>query len=213
MLTLMEEILLLALNDEKGTLSLASSTGIDYCLTGAILMELELLKRIRVEKKSLEVISRTPTNNPRFDNALKQIDSSKRIHPPHYWVSKLRSTIKGLRKELLEELVDKALLREEDHQYLLFFTTTRYPLRDPRTKKDILDRLQKVLLRGESPDPRTLKLIGLVNACSLTNKLVDKEDRKYARKKAKETSKEDILAEAVKKVIQASASAAYAGGS
>jgi golgi phosphoprotein 3 len=202
MLTLMEEILLLALKEEKGTPSFTAAAGIDFCLTGAILMELEFLKRIRVDKKTLEVVDRTLTKNSRLDIVLKQIDASKRIKPPHYWVSKLRSTMKGLRKEVLEELVDKAILREEDHQFLLFFTTTRYPLRDIRAKKDILDRLQKVLLRGEFPNPRTLKLIGLVNACSLTNMLFDKEDRKYARKQAKEISKNDFLSEAVKKVIQ-----------
>lgn len=202
MLSLMEEILLLSLKEEKGTFSFTASAGIDSCLTGAILMELELLKRIRVDKKTLEVIDRTSTKNPRLDTALKQVDSSKRVHPPHYWVSKLRSTMKRLRKELLEEMVDKALVREEEHQVLVFFTSTRYPLRDIRAKKDILDRLQKVLLRGETAKPRTEKLIGLVSACSLTPSLFDKEERKDASKKAKEITKEDVLAEAVKKAIQ-----------
>lgn len=203
MLSLMEEILLLSLKEEKGTFSITASAGIDSCLTGAILMELELLKRIRVDKKTLEVIDRTSTKNPRLDAALKLIDSSKRLQPPHHWVNKLRSTMKHLRKELLKELVDKALLREEEHQFLVFFTTTRHPLRDIRAKKDILDRLQKVLLRGEIPPPRTARLIGLIQACSLVRSLFDQEERKDAQKKAKEIAKEDVLAEAVKKAIQA----------
>jgi len=203
MLSLMEEILLLSLKEEKGTLYLTVSTGIDSGITGALLMELEFLKRIKVNKKTLEVIDRHSTRNPRLDAALKQIDASKRLHPPHYWVSKLRSTMKHLRKELLEELVDKAFLREEEHEFLVFFHTTRYPLRDIRAKKDILDRLQKVLLRGEIPHPRTAKLIGLIQACSLIGPLFDKDERKEARNKAKEIAREDVLAEAVKKVIQA----------
>lgn len=209
MLSLMEEILLLSLNQEKGTLTFTASAGIDYCLTGAILMELELLKRIRVNKKTLEVIDRTPTKNLRLDTALKQIDSSKRTHPPHYWVSKLRSTMKHLRKELLEGLVDKALLREEERQVFMFFNKTCYPIRDVRVKKDIQDRIQMVLLRGEIPPLRTLKLITLIQICNITDTLVDKEDRKDARKRAKELSKEDILAQSIKKVIQGSA--AYTG--
>lgn len=203
MLSLMEEILLLSLKEEKGTFSMTASSGIDSCLTGAILMELELLKRIRVDKKTLEVIDRTSTKNPRLDSALKLIDSNKRLHPPHYWVSKLRSTMKHLRKELLKELVDKAFLREEEHQFLILFTSTRYPLRDIRAKKDLLDHLQKALLRGEIPHPRTARLIGIIHASSLTGSLFDKEERKDAQKKAKEISKEDVLAEAVKKAIQA----------
>lgn len=203
MLNLMEEILLLSLKEEKGTLYFTASTGIDFCLSGAILMELELMKRIRADKKVLEVIDRSSTKNPRLDAALKQIDSSKRLHPPHYWVSKLQGSMKRFRKELLKELVDKGLLREEEHQFLVFFQTNRYPLRDVRAKKDLLDRVQKVLLRGEKPQARTVKLIGLIHACSLIGSLFDKEERKEARKMAKEISKEDILAEAVKKAIQA----------
>ncbi len=214
MLNLMEEILLLSLQEEKGTLYFTASTGIDSCLTGALLMELELMKRIRVDKKTLEVIDRSSTKSPRLDAALKQIDSSKRLQPPHYWVSKLRGSMKRLRKELLEELVDNGLLREEEHQFLVFFRTNRYPLRDVRAKKDLLDRVQKVLLRGEKPQARTVKLIGLIHACSLIGSLFDKEERKEARKMAKEISKEDVLSEAVKKAVQnQNASSAAAVGS
>lgn len=202
MLNLMEEILLLSLKEEKGSLYFTASTGIDLCLTGALLMELELMKRIKVDKKTLEVIDRSSTKNSRLDAALKQIDSSKRLHPPYYWVSKLRGSMRRLRKELLEELVDKGLLREEEHQFLVFFHTNRYPLRDIRAKKDLLDRVQKVLLRGEKPQVRTIKLVGLIHACSLIGSLFDKEERKEARKAAKEISKADVLSEAVKKAIQ-----------
>lgn len=208
MLTLMEEVLLLCLNEEKGHFSFTASTVVDFCLTGAILMELEFLKRIRAEKKSLEVLDARTTKNSRLDLTLHQIDSSNRHRNPEYWVGKLRSTLKGLRKEVLEEMVDKALLREEEKQTFLFFTTTRYPVRDIRARKDILDRIHRVLLRGESPDVRTAKLIGLMFGSGMLSSLVDKEDRKEAKRRAKELTKEDILANAVKKTIQAQSAAA-----
>lgn len=204
MLSLMEELLLLAVNEEKGTILLTASSRIDYCLIGALLMELELQKRIKVNKKSLEVLNRTPTQNPRLDTALKQIDSSKRLKSPEYWIRKLRGTMKHLRKELLEELADKALVREENRQFLIFFNRTCYPLRDIRAKKDIQDRLQKILLRGEAPHPRTLKLLALVHTCNLVKTLVDKEERKEAGKLSKALSREDLIAQSIKKVIQAS---------
>lgn len=203
MLTLMEEVLLLALNEDKGNFSFTASSVVDSCLTGALLMELEFLKRIRAEKKTLEVLDAGPIKDSRLELAINQIDSSKRDHTPEYWVGKLRSSLKGLRKGLLEEMVDKNLLREEEHQTLIFFTTTRYPVRDIRVKKDILDRVHRALLRGENPDLRTAKLIGLLYGSGLLPYLVDKEDRKEVRKRAKEITKDDILANAVKKNIQA----------
>ncbi|SHN49604.1 GOLPH3/VPS74 family protein [Desulfitobacterium chlororespirans] len=203
MLTLMEEVLLISLNEEKGNFSFTASTFIDYCLTGAILMELEHLKRIRVDKKTVEVLDARPFNNRRLELALEPMDSSKRHRPPEYWVSKLRSTLKGLRKSLLEEMADKALLREEEQQGFLFFTSTRYPVRDERARKDILDRIHRVLLRGESPDRKTAKLIGLLYASGILPYLVDKGERKEAKKRAKDITKDDILANAVKKAVQA----------
>lgn len=211
MLTLMEEVLLLSLNEDKGNFSFTASMVVDHCLAGAILMELELLKRIRVDKKTLEVLDARSTKKSRFDLILNQIDSSKRHRSPDYWVGKLRGTLKGLRKELLEEMVDKALVREEERQTVLFFTTTRYPVRDVRAKKDILDRIHRALLRGEDPDLRTAKLIGLMYASGILPYLVDKEDRKEAKKRAKDITQGDILTQAVKKAIQAQNAAASAG--
>ena len=204
----MEEILLLSLNEEKGNFSFTASAGIDFCLIGGILMELELLNRIQVDKKTLQVINTSSTNAPRFDIALEIIDSSRQLHPPHYWVTKLKSKMKHLHRELLEELVNKGYLYEEETQVLLFFTQTNYPLRDVQAKKDLLDRLNRSLLKGEVPNPRTTCLIGLLSACSLTGKLFDKSDRKQAPKNAKQISKDVILAESVRKAIQAQNSAA-----
>jgi hypothetical protein len=202
MLSLMEEILLLALKEEEGTLFLTATAGINNCLGGAILMELELHNRIKADKKTVQVIDRTPTRNTRLDTALKLIDSHSSLRPPEYWIPKLLKDLKPLRQALLKEMTEKALVREDEHQVLIFFTQNHYPLRDIRAKKDILDRLHKVLLRGELPNPRTEKLIGLVSACSLIYSLFDKEDRKEALKRAKELTAKDILTQAIKKASQ-----------
>lgn len=203
MLTLMEEILLVSLNEDKGNFSFTASTCIDYCLTGAILIELERLKRIRVDKKTLDVLDGRPLNNQWLDMALQLMESSKRHRSPEYWVGKLRSALKGLRKNLLEEMTDKTLLREEEVQTFFFFTSTRYPVRDVRARKDILDRIRRVLLLGEEPDHQTTKLSGLLYVGNILPSLVDKTDRKQAKKNAKELAKHDILISAVKKTIQA----------
>jgi hypothetical protein len=205
----MEELLLLALKEEKGTLTFTASSRIKYCLAGAILMELELLKRIRVDKKTVEVIERTSTRNTHLDAALKLIDSHSRLRTPDYWITKLPGMLKPLCQEIMQEMTEKALVREEEHSVLIFFTQNRYPVRDLRTKKDILDHLQKVLLRGESPKPRIVKLIGLVSICGLIYPLFDKDDWKEARKRAKDITTKDILTQAVKRAIQ-NQSASYA---
>lgn len=204
MLSLMEKVLLLTVNEDKGTFSFTTNYVLDYVLTGALLMELELLNRITADKKALRVLNSSSTKNPRLDLVLSQITSSKKAHSPDYWVRKLRRSLKNLRKELLEEMIDKALLREEEHQVLIFFTTYRYPVRDIRGKKDLMDLIYRALLRDEEPSLTTAKLISLLHVSGLLPYLFDRDERKEVKKKANEISRKDTLANAVKKAIQAS---------
>lgn len=211
MFNLLEELLLFTVHEEKGTIPLAASMKIDFCLAGALLMELELLQRIRVSKKTLEVVDRTSTGNSRLDTLLKLIDNSKRIQTPHYWISKIKGTFKHLRRESLEQLVDRGYLREEERPVFWLFTSTAYPLRDDRPKREIRDHLRLIILRGETSTPKRTKLLTLMYACGLTDTLFDKEERKAARKKVKEFAKEDLLAQALIKTIEGANSGSYTG--
>jgi hypothetical protein len=211
MIDLLEELLLLAVDEEKGTVPFGVTSKIDFCLSGALLIELELRNRIKTDKKTLTVISRTPTKNSQLDTLLNLIDNSKKVRSPSYWITKTKGTFKHLRRECLEQLVDKCILRDEERQILWFFPSTAYPLRDTLLKREIRDRIRLVILRGQTPSPQTAKLIALVHACGLTNTLFDKEERKDARKKFKAFAKEDVLVQAIIKTIQGANSGSYTG--
>ncbi|WP_434510566.1 GOLPH3/VPS74 family protein [Desulfitobacterium sp. AusDCA] len=211
MLNLLEELLLLCIHEEKGTISFNASTKIDVCLAGALLMELELLHRVKANKKAVEITDRTPTGNLHLDSLLKLIDNSKRLRSPAHWITKAKGMFKHLRRECLEHLADNGFLQEEERQVFLFFNLTVYPLLDDRPKKEIRDQIRLVILRGETPSPRTAHLITLVHACGLTSTLFDKEERKDARKKIKAMVKEDPLAQAIIQTIQGANAAAYSG--
>ncbi|AHF05953.1 GOLPH3/VPS74 family protein [Desulfitobacterium metallireducens] len=211
MLDLSEELLLLAVHEEKGSIPFDASNKIDFCLAGALLIELELMNRVKADKKTLQVINRTSTGNSRLDTLLNLIDHSKKVRSPSYWITKSKGTFKHLRHEYLEQLVNQGILREEERQIFWIFPSTAYPLRDTLLKREIRDRVRLVILREETPSPRTARLIALVHACGLTNTIFDKEERKDARKKVKALAKEDLLVQAIIKTIQGSNSGAYAG--
>lgn len=118
---------------------------------------------------------------------------------------------KHLRRECLEHLADCGLLREEDRQVLVFFSSTVYPLRDDRPIKEIRDRVRLTILRGETPSPRTAHLISLIHVLGITHTLFDKDERKEARKRIKSIVKEDLLAQAILQAIQGSNIVAYTG--
>jgi len=201
-LSLGEELLLLAYHDEKGRAFISAYAKLGFCFTGALLMELILLKRLRIGPKTLEVINRKPTGQAHPDAVLKQIGDSEHIKSIDFWIKKLKSGIKPVINEQLKKLVDKGILNQEERTELWFFTSQYFPSRDDRPKREIIRHLQTVILRGETPDPRTEMLISLVWVCGLTSYLFDPEDRNDARKRMKEIGKLNLIAQAIAKASQ-----------
>ncbi len=210
MLSLPEELLLLALNEEKGTFSWSVSSKLPYVLAGALLMELILRKRLVVEPKRLEVLDRAPTGEPLLDSILKAIDSSKKVRAGAFWIGKIRGRIKPMKLALLGELVDKGVLHSEEYRVLGIFPTTRYPSQDDRPKKTLISDIRSLILRREVPDLRQTMLIALVYTGGLMPMLFDKEERRDAREQVQKIAKSLSITREIKKAIQW-AQAAQAG--
>jgi len=201
-LSLDEELLLLAYHDDKGRVLMSAYAKLDVCFVGALLMELDLLKRLRIGPITLEVINRKPTGQAHLDAFLKLIGDSEQIKSTDFWIKQLKSGIKPRIKEKLEKLVDQGILNHDERTEFWFFTTQYYPSRDDRPKREILRHLQTVILRGETPDPKTEMLISLVWVCGLTHSVFDSEDRKDASKRIKEIYKLNLIAQAIAKASQ-----------
>lgn len=211
MLSLAEELLLLALHEEKGTVRWVAGSRLAFCLAGALLMELILKKRLIAESQLLEVVNRTPTGEPIIDDILKMLDNANKVKPPHYWVSSIGRRIKPKKNNLLEALVKQGLLNCEEYKVLGIFPSKRYPMRDDRPKKQIISTIRTIILRRESPDLSKTMLISLIYTCALTNTLFDKEERKDARKQVKEIAKRLPMTKAIIKAIQGAQAAGTHG--
>ena len=94
MLNLMEELLLLALDDEKGKIISSSSCALPYGLRGALLLELFLAEKNDVVDKKIDVINKNNTGNEVLDNALNIINTHHKQKTVKFWVTKLTSTMK-----------------------------------------------------------------------------------------------------------------------
>jgi len=202
LLSLSEELLLLAYHDEKGRPLMSAYSKLGFCFIGALLMELVLLKRLKIGPKTLEIIKRDPTGQAPLDAFLKQIGDSEHIKSTDFWIKHLKNGIKPVIKEQLKKLVDKGILNQEERTELWFFTSEYFPSRDDRPKREIIRHLQTVILRGETPDPRTEMLISLVWVCGLTSYVFDPEERKDARIRIKEIGKLNLMALAIAKACQ-----------
>jgi len=167
------DLLLLALDDERGTVLSQTAIGLDYGLAGAVVMELALRGCIGVDDERVSATG-SATDDPLLDDALRAIAATPGKTLAH-WVQHLPRELNGLRQRLLDRLVAQGTLEQREKRVLLLFHWNVYPERDTRVEHDIRARIDGVLLHGETPDPQTACLVHLAQACRVTDAIYPRD--------------------------------------
>lgn len=178
------DLLLLALDDERGTVLSQASIGLDYGLAGALVMELALHGRLEIEDDHVSTVGEA-TDDPLLDDALRAIAAApgKKLT---YWVQQLPRELDDMRARLLERLVAQGTLEKREKRVLLLFHHNVYPEKDARVEHDIRDRLDAALLHGAEPDAETACLIRLAAACRVIDAIYPRAERKQAEARIEE---------------------------
>ena len=204
-LFLHEEIMLLALRDEQGTV--ASGTNYTYGLAGAVLSELLLTERIHVvtpkRKPLVEALSFDRLGDPVLDECLEKIRTAKRRASLQTWVERFVN-IKRLRHRVAERLATRGILRVDEDKILGIFSRKVYPERDPGPEKRIVERLRRVIFgTGSEVDARTVTLLSLAHHTGLLKVNFDKKELKQRKKRIEKIMNGDLTAKATKQAIEA----------
>ncbi len=204
-LFLHEEVMLLALRDEEGTI--ASGTMFQYAIGAAILAELLLNQRIALDesrkKKLVNLISSTPLGEPLIDQCLEKIGNAKRRASLQMWVSRFAS-IKNLKHLAAQQLCDRGILRATEDKILLLFTRKIYPELNPVPEKKLIERLRQAIFTDRRDiDPQTVVLVSLADSTGLLKEAFDKKELKGRKARIKEISNGEITGKAAKEAIQA----------
>ena len=202
MLTFIEELLLLTLDDENGSFIPIRENAMEYVLAGAVLMDLAFANRIDTDPEKLVLIDRTPTGNPILDGVLGQIADSDETGDTRHWVETLAlKDARELREQALASLVDKGILEIEDKRILWVFRARRYPTVDGRAEREVKLRIAEVLLSDKLPDPRDVAIIGLADACGiLRNVFADRAVEQF-RPRIDQIRKLDLISREVAATI------------
>lgn len=197
MLSLGEELLLLALDDERGTVHGSAAMAMPYALAGALLLELTLAGRLAAEDTALIVRDQTPTGDDLLDAALAVIAGATRTGDARYWVGRLDRAVPHLKERLLDQLIVRGILRYDEHRVLGIIPRAHYPVVDFTTEWEMRHRVRAVILDGETPDARTAILLSLVQACQLTDTLFTRDERARARRRLKEIAQGELVGKAI----------------
>ncbi len=202
MLTYAEEILLLTLDDQKAAFRPLHSQAMRTALTGALLMELAVLNRIDTDLQSLFVINTEPTGDSLLDETLQRLQGAPSNKPVSYWLNEIAWETNQLRERVLQQLVDKGVLKVEDRKILWVFTQRRYPLMEDKEVKEVRARLRELVFSEGIPDPREAVLIGLVNSCGMVDTLFEDHELPQVMPRLTELAKLDLIGREVDRAIR-----------
>lgn len=198
-LTIAEEFLLLALDDEKGVVCNQPFMGLEFGLAGAVLMELSILDRIKADKEHLSLIDDSKTGNEIFDDALSMIKETD--EEAKYWVWKLGIHIQEIKDYFIGHLIEKGILEKKEQNILWIYRRKCYPLIDEKVELEVKERIRAVILENQAPLPRDVVLISLMHSCNLTRQIFSCKEAESSEERIEEIATRDIIGKAVYRAI------------
>lgn len=201
MLSIPEEILLLSLDDEKGTPVDVPAIQIDCAIAGAILMDLALRGRIDTGLAELFTVSTEPTGDPLLDEVLECIVADPEPHDAAYWVQVLSHRSGDYRDQIAERLVEAKILKRVEERLLWFFGSRRYPQIDGGEEREVKRRIVNVLLDDGLPDPRDIVILTLADTCGVLDRILSARELKNVEGRLRQLERMDLIGQAVTRTV------------
>lgn len=202
-LRLYEELMLLALKEEKGTILVEF---VEYAMSAAILSELIIEKRIVIDdskKQFVQIRDSESVHDPIIDEAFDLIRSSKKVRRLQDWTTRIAS-IKELRHKIAKQLVDKNILIADTDKILLLFTRRIYPELNPIPEQEIRRQMEHAIFNeSDNLDERLTILIALADSINLLPKIFDKKEVKRYKDRIKAIVNGERTSKAAKETIEA----------
>ncbi len=207
-----EDLLLLLLDDDKGTVTATSY--VHTILGGGVLIELAVSGAVEVGEKegfwkTAKVRARLDASpvDPVLVAALAVIAEKER--GAQDLVNRLG---KDLKETLTARLEERGILERREGKVLGLFPRTTWPSVDSTHELAVRRAIEASLLQGVTPDERTGALIALLHAIGQAHKVIDRQGlpAREVRARAKEISEGAWAAKAVKDAIAASVAATTA---
>lgn len=203
MLSIAEEIVLLALDDETGKLSTRLPVhSLRNAVSGALLMDLAFENRIDTDLHRLIVIDAAPLGAPVQDDVLAQIASDEEERETGHWVNLFAGEYEALQPRLLDRLVARGILSQREGRLSWLIGVRRYPTVDDRPQRDVKQRITDTLVSEVIPHPRDIAIICLADACGLWRSVIDERELADAKPRIEQIVKMDLIGQSVTRTIR-----------
>ena len=167
MLSMLEEVVLLAVNEKTGHLESPRGFGVAYALAGAVFFDLALARKIDTDTEAIRILDPNPTGNAIWDRVLDQMRRHPEMKTVRDWIEALFRRNDDLEGEALASLIAQGILRLEKSKRLWIIDVERFPVVNHRPRKHVKERLAQAILTNEIPETRDIMLVSIAEACGV----------------------------------------------
>jgi len=201
-LTLPEELLLIALDDDKGTFVQMPIMALDYSLAGALIMELALQERVGIKDGKMHLQNDSDLNDKVYNKLLQMVASETENKSVKFWIEKINLEFEDLKQEILQKLIGKKILMEKDKKVLWVFHRRRYPMIHAEEETEVRTRLREMILQNGEPSTRDIVLLSLIQACGLIDEVFSEQEKQEHSKKIDEIAQLTTIGQEVHNEVQ-----------
>jgi len=196
-----KQFLILALNAEKGRISI-DSTHFRYSLTGAIILDYIDGEELRIEEK--RVIPSLKVNDEAIHVLFAgQLSKSSKARKISYWIRRLTNKHRFILVEMTKSLEKDRVLRIEHKKFLGLIPYKKYWFLNNTIRNDITEQLRGILLYGKKPGRKELMLISILHAAR-AHKALSRErgETRSIRQRCTEILKDDQISSDISQTVR-----------
>ncbi len=202
MLSLHQEMLLLAVNDDGDIEFTAGTSTFRLALVGACLIELALKDKIEVDPEEVRVISRDTEDDGTLNLVMERLCEHNTPQRLRFWLSHLQEDFQEITRLTLKSLCDQGILKSEESRFLWVLSSRKYPVVDGTEKKEAKLRIMETLLGDSIPSPEDTVLIGLARVGGLLEAFLSTTEIARLEGRLEQVSNLDLTAGLVELAIQ-----------
>jgi len=203
MLTMLEEVVLLAVDEKSGRVRSTREFGAAYALVGAVFFDLALARKIDTDTEEIQIIDSTPTGNATLDRMLARMAARPDLRTVREWIEEMFVQRDDLEGEALRSLIERGILRHEQSKLLWVIDVERFPMVDNKPQQHVKLRLAHAVLSDEIPDSRDIMLVSIADQCGLLGYVLSDDELENRKERIRMLSRVETISRKVNDAINA----------
>ena len=183
MLTMLEEVVLLAVDEKTGRVQTSQAYGTGYALAGAVFFDLALAKKIDTDTEGVVVLDKSPTGIAIMDKAMETMAKVPEKKTVRSWIEELKALDLEFEDAALQGLVEQGILKHEHSKRLWVIDVERFPVVDNEPVRHVKLRLAQAILGDAIPPTRDIMLVSIAEACGLLSLVLQPHELELRRER------------------------------